>query len=184
MLKRWSIENFKSFRDRTDIPLASITVFAGANSSGKSTILQSILLLKQTVQFAEPTHPIALNGPLVKLGAFDDVKNAVGSASYIGIGWELEAEEPSQQQVRSFSLGALRTWSILPYFGNPTFRSIDLPLNAPRFVVTVPPPLTPQQDVNPPIAVAHARLADLSDAQFEASLSGATRVVVIGGCIE
>ena len=65
MLKRWSIENLKSFRGRTNIDLAPINVFAGANSSGKSTIIQSILLLKQTLQYAQPNRAIALNGPLL-----------------------------------------------------------------------------------------------------------------------
>jgi predicted ATPase len=76
MLKRWSIENFKSFRDKTDVELAPINVFAGANSSGKSTIIQSILLLKQTLQYAPANRAIALNGPILKLGTFEDVKNA------------------------------------------------------------------------------------------------------------
>ena len=92
MLKRWSIENFKSFAGRTDILLAPITVFAGANSSGKSTIIQSILLLKQTVQYSPATRPMALNGPLVKLGTFNDVKNAASDKKHIGIGWAIDFE--------------------------------------------------------------------------------------------
>lgn len=122
MLKRWSIENFKSFRDRTDIPLASITVFAGANSSGKSTILQSILLLKQTVQFAGVNRPIALNGPLLKLGTFEDVKNAGASADHIGIGWQLEYDDTTDDSYRTY--GLLDPWSYPDFYGTPTFTSI------------------------------------------------------------
>src|SRR5580704_13392991 len=92
MFTRWSIENFKSFRGRTDIDLAPISVFAGANSSGKSTIIQSILLLKQTIQYAPANRPLALNGPLLKLGTFDDVKNVTSEANYIGISWDLDVE--------------------------------------------------------------------------------------------
>ncbi|MCA1431255.1 DUF3696 domain-containing protein [Bradyrhizobium sp. NBAIM16] len=97
MLKRWSIENFKSFAGRTDITLAPITIFAGANSSGKSTIIQSILLLKQTVQYAPPNRPMALNGPLVKLGTFNDIKNHKSDEPYIGIAWEMDVEENFQR---------------------------------------------------------------------------------------
>jgi hypothetical protein len=93
MLKKWSVENFKSFRDRTDLELASINVFAGANNSGKSTIIQSILSLKQTLQYAPTNRPIALNGPLVKLGTFDDVKNQAGKTDYIGLSWVLEFDD-------------------------------------------------------------------------------------------
>src|SRR3954454_9557143 len=101
MLKRWSIENFKSFSGRTDITLAPITVFAGANSSGKSTIIQSILLLKQTLQYAPVGRPITLNGPLLKLGTFEDIKNSGSKQSYVGLGWEMEVEDLSQQWNRS-----------------------------------------------------------------------------------
>lgn len=97
MLKRWSIENFKSFSGRTDIALAPITIFAGANSSGKSTIIQSILLLKQTVQYAPPNRPMALNGPLVKLGTFNDIKNNKSPEPFIGIAWEMDVESDTRR---------------------------------------------------------------------------------------
>ena len=70
MLASWSIENFKSFRGWTDIELGPVTIFVGANSSGKSTIIQSLLLLKQTLEYAAPTRALALNGPILKLGTF------------------------------------------------------------------------------------------------------------------
>ncbi|MCF4125180.1 DUF3696 domain-containing protein [Methylobacterium sp. SyP6R] len=89
MLKSWAISNFKSFGDRTEIDLAPITVIAGANSSGKSTILQSILLLKQTVQYVPVSRAIGLNGPILKLGRFDDIKNATSKSNSISLEWEL-----------------------------------------------------------------------------------------------
>ncbi|MGJ4893170.1 AAA family ATPase [Bradyrhizobium sp. HKCCYLRH3099] len=101
MITKWSIENFKSFRDKTDIELAPITVFAGANSSGKSSIIQSILLMKQTLQYAPPTRALALNGPMLKLGKFSDVKNAASSQSFIGIGFEIELRESDRMLFRS-----------------------------------------------------------------------------------
>ncbi len=93
MLRRWSIDNFKSFGDRTDIDLASISIFAGANSSGKSSIIQTILLLKQTIQYTPGNRPITLNGPLLKLGTFNDVKNSGSSSPEIGIGFEIEIDQ-------------------------------------------------------------------------------------------
>ena len=92
MITKWTIENFKSFQKRTDIELAPVTIFAGANSSGKSTIIQSILVLKQTVQYAPPTRAMALNGPMLKLGTFNDVKNATSALDFIGLGWEMQLE--------------------------------------------------------------------------------------------
>lgn len=110
MITKWSIENFKSFRKRTNLDLAPITVFAGANSSGKSTIIQSMLLMKQTVQYAPPTRPIALNGPLLKLGAFNDIrnKNASPEECSIGIGWEMSFEQSENLMARDETIGPRR----------------------------------------------------------------------------
>ncbi|MCY4465737.1 MAG: DUF3696 domain-containing protein [Chloroflexi bacterium] len=48
MLRRMSLTNFKCWR-KLDVELAPITLFFGTNSSGKTAILQSLLMLKQTV---------------------------------------------------------------------------------------------------------------------------------------
>jgi hypothetical protein len=90
MLRKWSLTNFKSFKGKTEIDLAPITVLAGANSSGKSTIIQSLLLLKQTLQYVPVTRALGLNGPLLKLGKFDDIKNISSSADTIEFGWEID----------------------------------------------------------------------------------------------
>lgn len=48
MLRSIQLDNFKAFGQPTVIPLAPITLLFGQNSSGKSSILQSLNLLKQT----------------------------------------------------------------------------------------------------------------------------------------
>jgi predicted ATPase len=48
MLTKMRLKNFKSWRDTTDIRLAPLTGFFGTNSSGKTSLLQMLLLLKQT----------------------------------------------------------------------------------------------------------------------------------------
>ena len=57
-------------------------------------------------------------------------------------------------------------------------------IDAPRLLLIDAPALAPQQDVNTSIAVAHASLADVLDALLEAGLSGASRFIVIGGCVD
>lgn len=56
-----TIENFKSMYAPTRIELGALTVFVGKNNSGKSTITQALLLLKQTLQ-ARPDIPLSLTG--------------------------------------------------------------------------------------------------------------------------
>lgn len=103
MLTEWTISNFKSFSGSTTIPLAPITILAGANSSGKSSIIQSILLVKQTLQYAPHSRPVGLNGPLLKLGRFDDIRNAKSKTADISLGWVLD-----ELQSYRFSPGGLR----------------------------------------------------------------------------
>lgn len=56
------LDGFKSFRDRTEIPLGSLTLLAGANSSGKSTIMQALLLMKQTLESGFDPGPLLISG--------------------------------------------------------------------------------------------------------------------------
>lgn len=70
-LRRWSLRNFKSV-DAADVPLAPLTLVVGANSAGKSSLLQSILMLAQaSVSRSDGQFP--LNGTVVQLGVFGQV---------------------------------------------------------------------------------------------------------------
>lgn len=50
MLEKLRIQNFKGWKDTGNIRMAPITLFFGANSSGKSSIGQFLMMLKQTVE--------------------------------------------------------------------------------------------------------------------------------------
>ncbi|MBY5741252.1 ATP-binding protein, partial [Rhizobium leguminosarum] len=93
MLKHWSIRNFKAFTDLRPIEFSMVNVLAGANSSGKSTLIQSILLLKQTLQYGAEDRPISLNGPLLRMGSFNDVRNFSTEAETLQIGLDLEIND-------------------------------------------------------------------------------------------
>ena len=76
MLTEIGIENFKSFGKMQRIPLKPITLLYGPNSSGKSSLLQSLLLLKQTLE-ESGDDKIALlpKGNLVDLGGYQEFIN-------------------------------------------------------------------------------------------------------------
>jgi hypothetical protein len=56
------IERLKSYSKRTRVELAPLTVLLGRNNSGKSTLIQAILLLKQTLALPRPEVPLHLEG--------------------------------------------------------------------------------------------------------------------------
>jgi len=89
MLKVWTLQHFKSVCDKTTLELAPLTVFAGANSSGKSTLIQSILLTAQTLQSPVRSRSIIMNGHIVRLGAFKDVVSNSHKYDVIFVGFQL-----------------------------------------------------------------------------------------------
>jgi len=74
MLKEILIENFKAFALKQIIQLRPITLLFGINSSGKSSVLQTLLLLKQTVEEAESPETVLLTkGKTVDLGSYKEM---------------------------------------------------------------------------------------------------------------
>lgn len=90
MIKHWRLHNFKSVRAQTELEFAPITLFAGANSSGKSTMIQAILMLCQTLASKVPSRSVVLNGHILRLGSFDDLRSFNSELSAIGVGATLE----------------------------------------------------------------------------------------------
>jgi predicted ATPase len=67
------LKHFKCFQDSGDIPLAPLTVIFGRNNTGKSSILQSLLLLRQTLDSPEYGPRLDLRGLLYAAGTYADI---------------------------------------------------------------------------------------------------------------
>ena len=68
-----AVQGFKCLAKESRIEIRPLTVLAGANSSGKSTIMQPLLLMKQTLQASYDPGALLLNGPNVKLTSVDQL---------------------------------------------------------------------------------------------------------------
>ena len=73
-LRHIGLRDFKSVA-KADVELGPLTVVVGANSSGKSTLLQSILALAQVVRSGGISTEFPLNGQFLRLGTFDETRN-------------------------------------------------------------------------------------------------------------
>ncbi|HQL86386.1 MAG: DUF3696 domain-containing protein [Lentisphaerae bacterium] len=75
MLKKLRIQNFKGWQDTGEIEMAPLTLFFGANSSGKSSIGQFLMMLKQTVESPDRKAVLYPGGKnsAVQLGSFHDM---------------------------------------------------------------------------------------------------------------
>lgn len=71
MINKFQIGNFKAFSDLQTIPLKPITIIFGPNSSGKSSVIHSLLLARHGVdtKSLDPTYP-SIAGKSVDLGGF------------------------------------------------------------------------------------------------------------------
>lgn len=74
MIASLSLKNFKCFQNLESINLGRINLFTGSNGRGKSTFLQSLLLLAQSMDSEKRLNHIELNGRFIELGTFDDVR--------------------------------------------------------------------------------------------------------------
>jgi predicted ATPase len=75
MLKQLRIRNFKGWQDTGPIRMAPISLFFGANSSGKSSIGQFLMMLNQTVDLSDQKavfYPGGKNSA-VQLGTYQDM---------------------------------------------------------------------------------------------------------------
>lgn len=62
-----AVERFKSHRERASVPVNGLTVLIGRNNSGKSSIIQALLLLKQTLEYPRLDVPLHLDGTVEAL---------------------------------------------------------------------------------------------------------------------
>lgn len=58
-----SVRGYKSLAKQCNIEIRPLTILAGANSSGKSSAIQPLLLLKQTLEATYDPGALLLNGP-------------------------------------------------------------------------------------------------------------------------
>src|SRR5256714_2099380 len=88
-----SVAGFKSIVEEQSIEVRPLTILAGANSSGKSSIMQPLLLLKQTLEASYDPGALRLDGPNVRFTSAEQFLSYTGrnkhtDTFFIGIGLE------------------------------------------------------------------------------------------------
>ena len=92
MIRKLRLRNFKAFQDTGYIELRPITVLAGPNSGGKSTILQSLLLLKQTLESGSPDLELNLDGRFLQFSGLDELTFGKPPLEECSVAYEIEFE--------------------------------------------------------------------------------------------
>lgn len=88
------LKNFKSWADTGPVNLAPVTLVLGTNSSGKSSLIQSLLLLKQTAEASDRTIHLNLGGDastdLFNFGDFKSIYKQGATDRHFSIGFSFK----------------------------------------------------------------------------------------------
>jgi hypothetical protein len=94
MLTRYAVNNFKAFATMQPISIRPITLIFGANSSGKSSLIHSLLLAHEGIQMENfDPHFTRLGGELVDLGGFSRFVHKHETDNHIVFSFGLKVEE-------------------------------------------------------------------------------------------
>ncbi len=98
MLKHLKVNNFKAWRS-LDLKLGKVTGLFGTNSSGKSSVLQFLLMLKQTKDATDRGLVLDFGGPnqLVNLGTYEAIVHRGDQTAEID--WTLDWDLPETLRV-------------------------------------------------------------------------------------
>lgn len=88
-----SIRNFKSIGHLDNFQIKPLTILSGNNSSGKSSFLQLLLLLKQTLEIDSTKHPLYIQGRYYSAKSFLDLVKGKNPSSYIEVTFDIEKDD-------------------------------------------------------------------------------------------
>lgn len=90
MITAISLKNFKCFTEIDNINLSKFNILTGINGRGKSSLIQSILLLSQSLDEDGSLNYIKCLGKYVKLGTFKDIKNTESTSDTVSIDYNTD----------------------------------------------------------------------------------------------
>lgn len=106
-MKAIRLESFRSLTDTGFVSLRPLTVLVGRNSSGKSSFLRFLPLLRQSVE-ARTTGPIQWYGDYVDFGGFDETVSSQSNEKEIRFGFQLHLDPDLISRHRAPSFSAYR----------------------------------------------------------------------------
>ena len=107
MITKLNIENFKSLR-MAELPLGKITVLTGANNSGKSSFIYSLLALKNTITNPNQSIDACLTLPFINLGGLKETIFNKDESQNIVL--EIVSEEDEIEVAYKLSIGKVTSF--------------------------------------------------------------------------
>jgi len=103
MFTQLRVKNFKAWQGEHKVELAPLSLFLGTNSAGKTSLLQMLLLLKQTAESPDRRQHLNLGGQagnVLHLGSFKDIISGHDSRRDLEFGLEFTVSRGSKRHVK------------------------------------------------------------------------------------
>ena len=100
IIERWELRNFQSIQEFETLDLKPLTIFSGPNSSGKSAIIRSLLMVAQSLGSVAREVPLVLNGKYTKLGDFDHILHHGSDPAEIELSFMIKRQEDIEVWVK------------------------------------------------------------------------------------
>ena len=133
MLTELRLKNFKAFgAEMQKVPMSKITLIYGPNSGGKSSIIQSLMLLKQSVEHYNslPTRSrvrsmreLTPKGDFVDLGSFPTVVHRHDTMREIELALSFDGTRSSDRRNQTYGIHMTFAYDGDPYRGDSSFLS-------------------------------------------------------------
>jgi AAA15 family ATPase/GTPase len=118
MITKFELENFKSFSNKQELDFSPITLIYGPNSSGKSSIIQSLMMLKQTALSKNKNAELVPSGDDINLGNFGSLVHGQDLSNKMSFSIAYSANHDVSEYRYRHSYPML--------FGNSDIRKVDL----------------------------------------------------------
>lgn len=92
MIKEITLINYKCFQEQ-DFELSDINLFFGLNGRGKSSVLQSILLMGQSALETNSLMDLVISSSFLTLGDFNDIKSTISNESFVKFKFKTDMEK-------------------------------------------------------------------------------------------
>jgi predicted ATPase len=109
MINGFSVTNFRGFQQSGLLPLPPLTCLVGRNSSGKSSLIHALLILRQSSEqraMGTRVSQLNLNGSLISAGSYDDIVH--GHDDHLAVGFQFQVHvETDDVELRRVSKAPL-----------------------------------------------------------------------------
>ena len=138
-----AVSGFESIADECEINIRPLTILAGANSSGKSSIMQPLLMLKQTLEAPYDPGPLLLDGPNVQFtSAAQFLSKLIGEKGEDC--FHIQIETDGSQSVRT-TFSTEQNGIELAEMTIERKLEVDQPLDQPPKPITLYPEMSPEE---------------------------------------